>query len=302
MTFGKPSDQIASSRMVHRCIDEGINFFDTANVYQAGTAESMLGEAIRGKREKLIIATKVGGKIGEYPSERRLCKRAILQAIDGSLTRLKTDYVDLYYLHQPDHDVAIEETLSTLQELVRIGKIRYPATSNYAAWQLCEMLGIADKQGYTPAYVSQPMYNLLARGIEQEYLPMAKKYDVSVLAYNPLAAGMLTGKHRENAITAGTRFDRNPMYQERYWHSQNFSAVETLKRTAEKNGRSLISVAVNWLLHHTATDCVILGASQIEQLEQNLAACTEGPLSSGILKVCDEVWSRLRSPVPIYNR
>jgi aryl-alcohol dehydrogenase-like predicted oxidoreductase len=164
------------------------------------------------------------------------------------------------------------------------------------------MLLIEEKHGYTPVYVSQPMYNLLARGIEQEYLPMATKYNASIVAYNPLAGGMLTGKHSQAAIPPGTRFDKNPMYQERYWHPENFAAVEKLKQKAEQVGRSLISVALNWLLCHTPTDCVILGASGVEQLEQNLAACKDGPLPPEVLKICDEVWADLRNPVPIYNR
>ena len=302
MTFGKPADQATATRMIDRCIEEGINFIDTANVYQTGIAESMLGEAIRGRRDKLILATKVRGKMGEAPDESGLSKKAILKAIDDSLTRLKTDYVDLYYLHQPDNAVPVEETLGAMEELVRQGKVRYPATSNYAGWQVCELLWTAEKHKYTPVQVSQPMYNLLARGIEQEYLAMAQKYEVSIIAYNPFAGGMLTGKHSQAAIPPGTRFDKNPMYQERYWHPDNFAAVEKLKKAAGTIGRSLVSVALNWLLHHTPADCAILGASRPEQLDQNLAACKEGPLPPEILQVCDEVWADLRNPVPTYNR
>lgn len=302
MTFGKPADQTTAAQMIDRCIDEGINFIDTANVYQTGAAESMLGEAIRGKRDKLILATKVRGKMGEGPDESGLSKKAIFKAIDDSLKRLKTDYVDLYYLHQPDKTIPVEESLLAMEELVRQGKIRHPATSNYAGWQVAEMLWIAERQNYTPAFASQPMYNLLARGIEQEYLAMAQKYGVSVIAYNPLAGGMLTGKHRQSAIPPGTRFDKNPMYQERYWHSENFAAVEKLKKAADQIGRSLISVAFNWLLCHTSTDCIILGASRLEQLDQNLAACKDGPLPTDMLQVCDEVWADLCNPVPVYNR
>jgi aryl-alcohol dehydrogenase-like predicted oxidoreductase len=215
---------------------------------------------------------------------------------------LQTDFVDLYYLHQPDYAVPIEETLAAMEELVKQGKIRYPGTSNYSSWQVCEMQWIAQKNGYTPACVSQPMYNLLARGIEQEYLPMAKKYDVTVIAYNPLAGGLLTGKHIQATIPPGTRFDNNSMYQDRYWHPRNFTAVEKLKAASESAGRSLIDVSLNWLLYHTQTDCVLLGATRMTQLEQNLAACEGGPLPPEVLRVCDEVWAELRSPVPIYNR
>jgi aryl-alcohol dehydrogenase-like predicted oxidoreductase len=302
MTFGKPADQATATLMIDRSIDEGINFIDTANVYQTGVAESMLGEATRGKRDKLILATKVRGKMGEGPDECGLSKRAVLKAIDDSLKRLKTDYVDLYYLHQPDYAVPVEETLGAMEELVRQGKIRYPATSNYAGWQVCELLWMAEKHKYTPAHVSQPMHNLLARGIEQEYLAMANKYEISIIAYNPLAGGMLTGKYNQAAIPPGTRFDKNPMYQERYWHPENFAAVEKLKKASEKMGRSLVSVALNWLLCHTPADSVILGASNPEQLEQNLAAAKEGPLPPEMLQICDEVWADLRNPVPVYNR
>jgi aryl-alcohol dehydrogenase-like predicted oxidoreductase len=302
MTFGKPVDQTTANRMLDWCLDKGVNFVDTANIYQMGLAESMLGQAMRGKRDKLIVATKVRGKMGDGPDESGLSKRAIFRAVEESLKRLQTDYVDLYYLHQPDYAVPIEETLCAMEDLVKQGKIRFSGTSNYSGWQVCEILWIAKKNGYTPACVSQPMYNLLARGIEQEYLPMAKKYDVTVIAYNPLAGGLLTGKHSQAAIPPGTRFDNNSLYQDRYWHLQNFAAVERLKRASESAGRSLVDVALCWLLHHTRADCVLLGATRMEQLEQNLAAVEKGPVPPEVLQVCEEVWEELRSPVPIYNR
>ena len=302
MTFGKPADQAAANRMIARCVDEGINFVDTANVYQSGLSETMLGDAIQGKRDKLVVATKAGGKMGEGPDESGLSKNAIFRAVEDSLKRLKTDYIDLYYLHQPDYGVPIEETLGAMEELVKQGKVRYPGSSNYSGWQISEMLWIAEKRGYAPTRISQSMYNLLARGIEQEFIPMAKKFDVSLIAYNPLAGGMLTGKHSAAVIPPGTRFDNNPMYQDRYWHPDNFAAVQKLKDVSQQFERSLVSIALNWLLHHTATDCVILGASRIEQLNENLAACKEGPLPPEALKTCDEVWESLRAPVPVYNR
>jgi aryl-alcohol dehydrogenase-like predicted oxidoreductase len=302
MTFGKPVDQTTANRMLDGCLDKGVNFVDTANIYQMGLAESMLGQAMRGKRDKLIVATKVRGKMGDGPDESGLSKRAIFRAIEESLKRLQTDYVDLYYLHQPDYAVPIEETLSAMEDLVKQGKIRFSGTSNYSGWQVCEILWTAKKNGYTPACVSQPMYNLLARGIEQEYVPMAKKYDVTVIAYNPLAGGLLTGKHSQAAIPPGTRFDNNSLYQDRYWHLQNFAAVEKLKRASERAGRSLVDVALCWLLHHTQTDCVLLGATRMEQLDQNVAASEKGPVPPEVLQVCEEVWAELRSPVPIYNR
>jgi 1-deoxyxylulose-5-phosphate synthase len=302
MTFGKPADQATSTRMVDQCIEAGINFFDTANMYQLGVAESMLGEALKSRRKNVILASKVRFKMGDAPDQSGLSRKAILRAVEESLKRLQTDYLDIYYLHFPDYDVPIEETQDALDSLVKQGKIRYPATSNYAAWQQTEMLWIAEKKNYKPAVITQPMYNLLARGIEQEWLPMTKHYGLSNIVYNPLAAGLLTGKHQMQTIPPGTRFDNNKLYQDRYWHKQDFEAVEKLKSIAHKSGRSLLSIAFNWLLHHTAADCVILGASRPEQLAQNLEACEEGPLLDDVVRACDEVWRELRGPIPVYNR
>jgi aryl-alcohol dehydrogenase-like predicted oxidoreductase len=302
MTFGKPADQQSSTRMVDQCIEAGINFFDTANMYQLGVAETMLGTALKGRRNQQILASKVRFKMGEGPDESGLSKRAIARAIEDSLKRLQTDYLDLYYLHYPDYAVPIEETLEAMDSLVKQGKIRYPATSNYAAWQQCEMLWIAEKKNCRPAVITQPMYNLLARGIEQEWLPMTKRFGLSNIVYNPLAGGLLTGKHNMQEVPPGTRFDNNKLYQDRYWQPQTFAAVEKLKCIAQKAGRSLVSLSLNWLLHHTASDCVILGASRPEQLAENLAACNEGGLSEDTVKACDEVWQEFRGPIPVYNR
>jgi 1-deoxyxylulose-5-phosphate synthase len=302
MTFGKPADQETSTRMVDQCIEAGINFFDTANMYQLGVAETMLGEALKGRRKSQILASKVRFKMGEAADESGLSKRAILKAVEESLKRLQTDYLDIYYLHFPDYAVPIEETLDALELLVKAGKIRYPATSNYAAWQQTQMLWIAEKRSYKPVVITQPMYNLLARGIEQEWLAMTKHFGLSNIVYNPLAGGLLTGKHKMQSVTPGTRFDSNQLYQDRYWHKQGFAAVESLKAISKKAGRSLVSVALNWLLHHTSSDCVILGASRPEQLAENLAACEEGPLPGEAVKACDEVWNDFRGPIPVYNR
>lgn len=302
MTFGKPVDQSTATAMVDHCIDAGINFFDTANAYQAGVSESMLGHALQDRRHKYVVATKVWARMGDGPDDAGLSKPAILKAVEDSLRRLQTDYIDLYYLHQPDYSVPIEESLEAMQQLVQSGKVRYPASSNYSAWQVAEMQWLAKERGAVPPAVSQSMYNLIARGIEQEFLPMSKRCGVSVVAYNPLAGGLLTGKHQPQSITPGTRFDNNKMYQERYWHPQDFEAVSQLNEIARQAGRSLISLALCWLLHHTPVDSVILGASRPEQLEQNLAAAGDGKLSPDTIAACDQVWQQLRGPAPAYNR
>lgn len=302
MTFGGQADEAVSSGIMDFAIDRGINFFDTANAYNKGETEVILGRYLKGKRHQLILASKVFNKMGDGPEEKGLSRTAILRAVDASLARLQTDYLDVYYLHQPDWTVPIEESLETMQRLVQAGKVRYVASSNYASWQIVQMQHLAASHGWKPAVITQPMYNLLARGIEQEYLAMTQAYQLSSIVYNPLAGGLLTGKHRRGAVTPGTRFDNNRMYQDRYWHEDMFDAVEELEKTAQSEGRSLISVALNWVYRHTRVDGMILGATSRQQLEQNLRVLEDGPLSDNILRTCDVLWQALRGPVPKYNR
>jgi len=302
MTLGKPLDQAGTNEVIGRCLDAGINFFDTANMYNAGVAETLLGVALKGRRDKVVLASKVFFKTGDEPDQQGLSRKAIVRAIDESLRRLQTDYLDLYYLHAPDHTVPIEESLEAMDSLVRQGKVRYLASSNYAGWEVVQMLWLAQERGWHAPYVSQPMYNLLARGIEQEYLAMCREFGVSTVVYNPLAGGLLTGKHRQDFVIPGTRFDNNALYQGRYWHSQSFNAVERLRQIARSTGRSLVSLSLNWLLHHTTSDVVILGASSLAQLNENLASIDDGPLPDDVVKACDQVWLDLRGPLPVYNR
>ncbi|MEP7273296.1 MAG: aldo/keto reductase [Acidobacteriota bacterium] len=302
MTFGGQVDETLALRLVDSCLDHAINFFDTANAYQKGISEQFLGKALRGRRDRVVLASKVRAEMGDAPDQKGLSRAAILRAIDESLKRLQTDYLDIYYLHWPDYDVALDETLEAMETVVRAGKVRYAAISNYSSWQVGRMMCTAAQRDYKSPLIAQQMYNLLARGLEQEFVPMAREFGVSIIAYNPLAGGLLTGKHKSTAITPGTRFDQNAMYQDRYWHEQTFRAVEELQALSDEAGRSLISLALNWLLHHSPTDCVILGASRLEQLEQNIAALDEGPLPAETVARCDDVWKILRGPTPIYNR
>lgn len=302
MTFGSQTDEPTAARMIDFCLDHGINFLDTANMYNKGVSEEILGKILKGRRERAVVATKVRTKMGEAADLSGLSRAAIMRGIDDSLRRLQMEYVDLYYLHWPDYNVPIDETLQAMDDLVKQGKVRYPASSNFAGWQVVQMLCIAEKRGCKPAKVTQPMYNLIARGIEQEYLPMCKEFGVSTVVYNPLAGGLLTGKQTPQAPLPGTRFDKNQMYLDRYWHPQDFEAVEELKGIAGRAGRSLVSLALCWIYHHRPVDCIILGASRMEHLEQNVNAISDGPLDAGTLEACDRVWQKLRGPTPIYNR
>jgi 1-deoxyxylulose-5-phosphate synthase len=302
MPFGTQADENDCRRMFDLCMDHGINFFDTANSYNAGKAETIVGNVLKGRRDRVILASKVGFKVGDAPDDQGHSRAAMRKAIDQSLRRLQTDYLDLYYLHLPDWNTPIEEVLETMDEFVRAGKVRYPACSNYASWQVVQMISISERRGFKPPYVSQPMYNLLARGIEQEYLAMCRAYDVSSIVYNPLAGGLLTGKQHRDRPIAGTRFDANPLYLNRYWHPAYFDAVDELQAIAQRAGRTIIDLSLNWLRHHTPADCIILGASTIQQLQQNLDAFERGPLPEDVVKAVDQVWHNLRGITPNYNR
>ena len=241
--------------------------------------------------------------MGQGPDDGGLSPSAVRRAIDGSLSRLTTDYLDIYYLHQPDYKTPIEETLAVMDSLRREGKIRYLATSNYSAWQLCEILWLSEKNAWQPPWISQPRYNLLARSIEEEFLSFTARFGVSVACYNPLAGGLLTGKQSfQKGPAAGTRFDRNPAYLKRFWRPEYFEAVEKLKPIAQKAGTTLVGLALRWLTQQQAVDSIIIGASTFEQLEENLLAAEGSALDSEVIEACDQVWQALRGPAPKYNR
>ncbi len=303
LTFGLQADEAEALRIVDRCLDAGINFIDTANVYNKGAAETILAKALAGRRQKVVLATKVGLKAGDGPDESGLSRAAIHKALEASLRRLQTDYVDLYYLHLPDYNVPIEETLAAMDEVVRAGKVRYPAVSNFAAWQICQMHWIAEKNGFKPPCVSQPMYNVLTRAIEDEYLAFCKRFNVAVVTYNPLGGGLLTGKQsKQRGPIPGTRFDGNQIYLNRYWHDDYFAAVEELLGIARAAGKTPVELALQWLLAQPQVDSIILGASYDKQLEENLKASQGGALDESLLARCDAVWKRLRGITPKYNR
>ncbi|HWA87881.1 MAG TPA: aldo/keto reductase [Opitutus sp.] len=302
MTFGAQTDEATAVAMVSQCLDRGVNFFDTANVYAAGASETILGRALKGRRDRAVVASKVSFKTGPAADQAGLSRAAIRRAIDESLQRLQTDYLDIYYLHCPDYSVPLEESLGAMGELVQAGKVRHVGASNYASWQMVRLLWLAAKNNLPAIGVTQPMLNLIARGIEQEFLPMCREFGVATIVYNPLAGGLLTGKQQFAAPLPGTRFDNNQAYLDRYWHEANFEAVQALAALAAEAKRSLVSLALNWVLHHAGVDCVILGASRLAHLQENLRAVDEGPLSPETLAGCERVWGRLRGPSPKYNR
>jgi len=283
MTFGLQCDEPASFAILDRAAAGGISFLDTADVYPlggtretVGRTEEILGRWLRGRRHDFVLATKCSGATSARPWDRGASRKHILDVIDDSLRRLGTDYVDLYQIHHPDAATPMDETLRALDDVVRAGKARYLGCSNYQAYQVARAIGRSETLALARFDSIQPRYNLLFRQIEREILPMSREEGVGVIPYNPLAGGLLSGKHRRDAgPTAGTRFTLGTAarrYQERYWREREFATVEALRPLAAEAGMSMVQLAVAWVLAHPAITAPIVGASRAEQLDDVLAA------------------------------
>jgi aryl-alcohol dehydrogenase-like predicted oxidoreductase len=275
MNFGKRTPPAESDRIVRRALERGVTFFDTANAYSDGESERILGKALRtaAARDKCVVASKVGmAKVNGKPEG--LSAAAIARAIDGTLERLGTGHVDLYYLHVPDHGTPIEETLGAVHALLDARKIRAWGVSNYASWQILEMMSLCDARKMPRPVWSQVLYNMLIRQIEIEHLAFAQKYGVKVAVYNPLAGGLLTGKYGEHpAIAKGSRFDNNPMYQRRYWSQPMFERKTELEAIAKEAGLSMVELAYAWTASRPGVSSILVGPASIEQLDAAIDAC-----------------------------
>ena len=283
MTFGLQTDEPTSRAILDVAAEAGINFLDAADVYPvggglptAGRTEEIVGRWLQGKRSRFIVATKAVGKVGPSAWDQGASRKHLLDAIDASLRRLGTDYVDLYQLHSDDRETPLDETIEALDTIVRSGKARYIGVSNFLAYRLARVLGKAEARKLTRVVSVQPRYNLLFREIERELLPLAQEEGLAVIPYNPLAGGFLTGKHRrETGPTPGTRFTLGNVaerYQDRYWHDRAFATVEALRTVVEESGWSLTGAALAWVLAKPAITAPILGASRPEQLQEALKA------------------------------
>jgi len=305
MTYGNQVGEAEAINIIEGALSAGINFLDTADVYAEGRSEEIVGKALKGKRHSVVLATKVANRTGPSANDIGLSRKHIMKGLEDSLRRLETDYIDLYYVHLPDYDTPIEETLRTLDDLIHQGKVRYIACSNFRAWQLCKALWVSDLHHLARFDCIQPPYNLLTRDIEYELLPLCASEEVGVCVYNPLAAGLLTGKHDPNKPPAeGTRFAlerMGPSYYERYWSATNFEAVARLKQIAKEYGCSLTQFALAWILNNETITSAICGTTSPKQLEENLGA-TEVKLSEEELTACDGVWHQLRPLRFFYGR
>ena len=300
MTFAKQSDEKTAFQIMDLAADSGITFFDTADVYPipvsaetAGRTEVIVGKWLKGKRDRIVLATKCGMKMGEGANDAGLSRKHILDAVDASLRRLGTDYVDLYQVHSPDPATPIDETLEALHAIVQSGKARYIGCSNFRAWQLCKALWTSDLRGIARFDSAQPRYNILFREIEHELLPLCADQGVGVIVYNPLAGGFLTGKHRRGSPEAHTRFAvAGQLYMDRYWNEACFDAVERLNSFFEERAKPLTHVAIAWVLAQPAVTSAIVGATSPDQLKDTLGGVTL-TLDQDELEECNRVWFEL---------
>ena len=283
MTFGLQVDEEGSRAILDHADGKGITFIDTADAYPlggdlttVGRTEEIIGRWMKGRREEFVIATKCFAPTGPKPWDAGNSRRHIMDSIDASLRRLQTDFVDLYQLHFDDRNVPVEESLGALDDLVRVGKVRYIGCSNYLAYRLAQALGKSESLGLARFDSVQPRYNLIFREFERELFPLCLDEGVGVIPYNPIAGGLLSGKHdRSKPPEEGTRFTlgtAGSMYQDRYWHDNVFDTVDALAKVADSAGIPLPTLAVAWTLANPAITSPIVGASRPEQLDATCAA------------------------------
>ncbi|MCB8881466.1 aldo/keto reductase [Acidisoma cellulosilytica] len=300
MTFGLQCDETQSRAILNAASEGGIDFLDLANVYplgggkaMAGRTEEIVGSWLDGRRQDFIIATKCAGEMGAKPWQRGMSRKSILDAIDASLRRLRTDYIDLYQLHRFDPLTPLDETLEALDSVVRAGKARYVGVSNWQAIRVARALGRSEVKNLVSIDSVQPRYNLLFRAFERDLLPLCEEEDVAVIPYNPLAGGLLTGKHNPGeAPPEGGRFklgEAGSRYQDRYWHERSFETVERLRVVAREAGLTLATMAMRWVMSNPAVTAPIIGASRPEQLADSFAAAEQGPLEADLKAKLDEM-------------
>ncbi|MDA0364967.1 MAG: aldo/keto reductase [Chloroflexi bacterium] len=271
--FGGRMDAKATDAVVGKALDMGITLFDSADVYGgAGKSEEFLGKALKGKREDAIVATKFAMKMGEGPMKSGGSRRYIMQAVEDSLRRLETDYIDLYQMHAPDPTTPTEETVRALDDLVTSGKVRYLGNSNYAGWQIANASWVQKNEGLEPFVSAQNQYSLLDRSIEREVIPACEAFGLGMLPFFPLASGLLTGKYRRGeSAPEGTRLAAGPM-GERMLTDQNFDIVEKLEDWARAHDHTILELAFSWLATKPYISSVIAGATKPEQVDANAAA------------------------------
>lgn len=271
MIYGQQVDETTAIRIIKRAIDIGINFIDTADRYVEGRSEEIVGKAIKGMRDEIVLATKVWGRTGPGPNDQGLSRKHIMRNFETSLKRLGTDYVDLYQVHRVDPTVPLKETLTTFNDLVRDGKVRYIGCSNFPAWQLEKALRISEVNGLESFVTVQPRYNIMDRDIERELLPLCVEEGIGVISYSPLAGGFLTGKYQpDRPAPEGSRGQLRPQMVSRYFDQCSQSIMQELKKISAETKMSMSQIGLAWLIANPAVTAPIIGASKLEQLEENM--------------------------------
>ncbi|MBB3609475.1 aldo/keto reductase [Rhizobium sp. BK602] len=293
------TDAVEARRLVDICLEAGVNLFDTADVYSAGASEEVLGQAIRGRRDAVLISTKTALPTGDGPQDWGASRSRLIKSVDDALRRLGTDYIDLLQLHAFDASTPLEETLSTLDGLVRAGKLRYVGASNFAGWELMKSLAIADSRGYSRYVAHQVYYSLAGRDYEWELMPLAADQKVGALVWSPLAWGRLTGKiRRGQPLPANSRLHETAAYGPPVDDEKLFDIVDVLDSIALETGRTVPQIAINWLINRPTVASVIIGARNEEQLRQNLGAVGWSLTKDEIARL-DEA-SSLTPPYPYF--
>jgi len=271
MIYGQQVDETTSIKLIRRAIDFGINFIDTADVYVNGVSEEIVGKAIDGMRDDIVLATKVEGIMGPGPNDLGLSRKHIMHAVDASLKRLGTDYIDLYQLHHVDSSTTLKETLVALNDLVRMGKVHYIGCSNFPAWYLEKALRISEVEGLELFVSVQPRYNIIDRDIERELLPLCVEEGIGVIPYSPLAGGFLTGKYRPGEpFPEGSRGRLRPEWMSRNLTPQNMAILEELEKIGGETDLSMSQLSLAWLMANPVVTAPIIGASSLEQLDMNV--------------------------------
>ena len=273
MTFGHGTEEDEAKRIVDLATDAGVNFFDTANAYSAGVSETMLGKALAGRRREAVIATKFFNPMGPGPNDSGMSRVYIMNAVEDSLARLQTDYIDIYYIHHVDTETPLEEMLRALDDLVRQGKVRYIACSNYEAWRLLEAIWISDSKDLHRFACYQPQYSLVVRDIEEEIVPVCQLKGIGIVPWGPMAGGFLTGKYRPGERTvAGTRSEEGWVFPTRFYADNCDEILGVLLEVAEGLGRTPAQVALRWVLEQPAVTSAIAGARTVAQARDNFLA------------------------------
>ena len=275
MIYGEDNyvDEANAIKIIRRAIDLGVNFIDTADVYTQGRSEEIVGKAIKGQRDAIVLATKVRGRTGPGPNDMGLSRKHILQNIEASLRRLGTDYIDLYQVHNVDPTTPLEETLTTLNDLVRDGTVRYVGCSNFPAWLLEKALWISDVNGLEPFVTAQCLYNIIDRDVEHELLPLCTEEDIGIITYSPLARGFLTGKYQsDKPAPKGSRGQFRPQFIDGYFTPRGQTIVDELTKLSAKTKMSMCQLSLAWLMANPVVTSPIVGISKLEHLEENVEA------------------------------